>query len=168
MKTAISFRENLENAQKDLFRYAYHLTFDREDALDLLQDASLRALDNEEKFIPGTNFKFWMVAIIHNLFCNNYHKREFERRHVTHPENLYLLNLAEDSVYSTDRAYDLKEIVRTLGRLPGKYRIAFSMYASGFKYSEIAQKLRIPVGTVKSRIFIARRNLQAELKEFVQ
>ncbi|KAA6323096.1 ECF RNA polymerase sigma factor EcfG [termite gut metagenome] len=162
----ISFRENLENVQKDLFRYALYLTYNQEDACDLLQETSLKALDNEDKFITESNFKAWVFTIMHNLFCNNYHKKEFERTHIDHPDNFYLLHLI-DSAYSTDSTYDLKEVVRVLGSLQSEHRIPFSMYVSGFKYREIAEKLDLPLGTVKSRIFTARGKLQAELRDFI-
>ena len=67
---------------------------------------------------------------------------------------------------STERAYDLKEMHRVVNKLPKEYRVPFAMHVSGFKYREIAEKLNLPLGTVKSRIFFTRQKLQEELKDF--
>ena len=60
----------------------------------------------------------------------------------------------------------LKEMHRVVNALPKEYRIPFSMHVAGFKYREIAEKLDLPIGTVKSRIFFTRQRLQRELKDF--
>ena len=67
MKT-VDFTQHLLNVQSELFRFAFKLTADREEANDLLQETSLKALDNEEKFTPDTNFKGWMYTIMRNIF----------------------------------------------------------------------------------------------------
>lgn len=82
-------------------------------------------------------------------------------------DNLFHLNLPQDSGFeSTEGNYDLKEIRKIVHSLPKEYRVPFSMYVSGFKYREIADKLGLPLGTVKSRIFFTRQRLQKELKDF--
>ena len=86
---------------------------------------------------------------------------------VDQTENLYHLTLPQDSGFeSTERAYDLKEMHRVVNALPKEYRVPFAMHVSGFKYREIAEKLNLPLGTVKSRIFFTRQKLQEELKDF--
>ena len=70
----LSFRKDLISLQDELLRFAYKLTTDREEAYDLLQETSLKAMDNEDKFLPDTNFKGWMYTIILNIFINNYRK----------------------------------------------------------------------------------------------
>ena len=69
-----SFRKDLLAVQEELLRFAYKLTADREEANDLLQETSLKALDNEDKYEPDTNFKGWMYTIMRNIFINNYRK----------------------------------------------------------------------------------------------
>lgn len=162
-----TFTQDLINMQDELLRYAYKLTADSEEANDLLQETSLKALDNEEKYAPGTNFKGWIYTIMRNIFINNYRKVVRDQTFVDTTENLYHLNLPRDTAYeSTERAYDLKEIHRIVNSLPREYRIPFSMHVSGFKYREIAEKLNLPLGTVKSRIFFTRQKLQQALKDF--
>ena len=68
---SISFRKDLIGVQDELLRFAYKLTTDREEANDLLQETSLKALDNEDKYMPDTNFKGWMYTIIIIIINNN-------------------------------------------------------------------------------------------------
>ena len=150
-----------------IYRTPLKLTADREEANDLLQETSLKALDNEEKFTPDTNFKGWMYTIMRNIFINNYRKTVRDQTFVDQTDNLFHLNLPQESGFdSTEGAYDLKEIHRIVNALPKDYRVPFAMYVSGFKYREIAEKLGLPLGTVKSRIFFTRQRLQNDLKDF--
>ena len=166
MKT-VDFTQHLLNVQSELFRFAFKLTADREEANDLLQETSLKALDNEEKFTPDTNFKGWMYTIMRNIFINNYRKVVRDQTFVDQTENLYHLSLPQESGFeSTESSYDLKEMHRIVNSLPKEYKVPFSMHVSGFKYREIAEKLNLPLGTVKSRIFFTRQKLQEELKDF--
>ena len=166
MKT-VDFTQHLLNVQSELFRFAFKLTADREEANDLLQETSLKALDNEEKFTPDTNFKGWMYTIMRNIFINNYRKVVRDQTFIDQTDNLYHLNLPQDTSFeSTERTYDLKEMHRVVNALPKEYRVPFAMHVSGFKYREIAEKLNLPLGTVKSRIFFTRQKLQEELKDF--
>ena len=149
---SISFRKDLIGVQDELLRFAYKLTTDREEANDLLQETSLKALDNEDKYMPDTNFKGWMYTIMRNI---------------DQTENLYHLSLPQESGFeSTESSYDLKEMHRIVNSLPKEYKVPFAMHVSGFKYREIAEKLNLPLGTVKSRIFFTRQKLQEELKDF--
>ena len=162
-----SFTRDLINVQNDLLRFAYKLTANHEDANDLLQETSLKALDNEEKYAVETNFKGWMYTIMRNLFINNYRKAVRDQTYVDQTDNLFYLNQSIDLAdESTESSHDLKEIRRVVNALPKEYRIPFAMYVSGFKYREIADKLGLPLGTVKSRIYFTRQKLQQELKDF--
>ena len=161
-----SFRKDLLAVQEELLRFAYKLTADREEANDLLQETSLKALDNEDKYEP--NFKGWMYTIMRNIFINNYRKIVREQTFVDQTDNLYHLSMPQDSGFaSTEGAYDLKEMHRIVNSLPRDYKVPFSMHVSGFKYREIAERLGLPLGTVKSRIFFTRQKLQEELKDFI-
>ena len=163
-----SFRKNLISVQEELLRFAYKLTADKEEANDLLQETSLKALDNEDKYMPDTNFKGWMYTIMRNIFINNYRRIVREQTFVDQTDNLYHLNLPQNSGFaSTEGTYDLKEMHRIVNSLPRDYKVPFSMHVSGFKYREIADRLGLPLGTVKSRIFFTRQRLQQELKDFV-
>ena len=163
----VDFTQNLLGMQTELHRFALKLTADSEEANDLLQETSLKALDNEDKYTPDTNFKGWIYTIMRNIFINNYRKVVREQTFVDHTDNLYHLSLPQDAGFeSTESAYDTKEIRRAVNALPKEYRIPFAMHVSGFKYREIAEKLSLPLGTVKSRIFFTRQRLQMQLKDF--
>ena len=89
---SLSFRKDLVGVQEELLRFAYKLTTDREEANDLLQETSLKALDNEDKYMPDTNFKGWMYTIMRNIFINNYRKVVRDQTFVDQTDNLYHLN----------------------------------------------------------------------------
>lgn len=166
MRTA-NFAQNLLSVQTELLNFAYKLTADREEANDLLQETSLKALDNEDKYTAETNFKGWIYTIMRNIFINNYRKALRDQTYVDQTDNQFYLNQNIDiEGDSTEGSYDLKEMRRIVNALPKEYRIPFSMYVSGFKYREIADKLGLPLGTVKSRIYFTRQKLQEELKDF--
>ena len=83
-----SFRKDLISVQEELLRFAYKLTADKEEANDLLQETSLKALDNEDKYMPDTNFKGWMYTIMRNIFINNYRRIVREQTFVDQTDNL--------------------------------------------------------------------------------
>lgn len=166
MRTA-NFAQDLLSVQTELLNFAYKLTADREEANDLLQETSLKALDNEDKYTAETNFKGWIYTIMRNIFINNYRKALRDQTYVDQTDNQFYLNQNIDiEGDSTEGSYDLKEMRRIVNALSKEYRIPFSMYVSGFKYREIADKLGLPLGTVKSRIYFTRQKLQEELKDF--
>lgn len=109
-----------------------------------------------------------MYTIMRNIFINNYRKIVREQTFVDQTDNQYHLSMPQDSGFaSTEGAYDLKEMHRIVNSLPRDYKVPFSMHVSGFKYREIAERLGLPLGTVKSRIFFTRQKLQEELKDFI-
>ena len=173
---SISFRKDLIGVQDELLRFAYKLTTDREEANDLLQETSLKALDNEDKYMPDTNFKGWMYTIMRNIFINNYRKVVRDQTFVDRTENLYHLSLPQESGFeSTESSYDLKEMHRIVNSLPKEYKVPFAMHVSGFKYREIAEKnckeqdlLYTPKATGRIERFqiIALYNLNRRLIDF--
>lgn len=84
MKT-FNFDEALIALQSDLLGFAYKLTADKHDAEDLLQETMLKALDNKDKFDPGTNFKGWMYIIMRNAFINNYRIKKSRETYIYYP-----------------------------------------------------------------------------------
>lgn len=164
----VTFRKELLEAQSELQRFAYKLTNDKEEANDLLQETSLKALVNIDKYEPGTNFRGWLFTIMRNIFINNYRKVAREQTFVDTSEDLFRLNnIKESDDYIVENNYDLKEITKAINSLSKDMRIPFVMHIKGYKYREIADKLALPIGTIKSRIFLTRRILQEELKDFV-
>lgn len=166
MATA-KFQENLMNLQSNLLNFAYMLTSNRDDAYDLLQDTTLKALDNEEKFAENSNFKGWVFTIMRNIFINNYRRSARAATVVDTTDNLYHLNLSQDSgLEAPECSLSAGEITQAINSFSDEYRIPFSMRVQGYKYNEIAEKMNLPLGTVKSRIFFARKKLQARFADY--
>lgn len=161
------FQSNLMNLQANLFNFAYMLTSNRDDAYDLLQDTTLKALDNEDKYAENTNFKGWVFTIMRNIFINNYRRAGRAATVVDTTENLYHLNLCQESGIETpEGAYGVNEISAAIDDIADEYRIPFVMHIQGYKYNEIAEHMNLPLGTVKSRIFFARKKLQSRFADY--
>lgn len=166
MRTA-KFHENLMNLQGNMLNFAFMLTSNRDDAYDLLQDTTLKALDNEDKFADDTNFKGWVFTIMRNIFINNYRRGVRSATVIDTTDNLYHLNISQDSgLQSPEGSYAATEITEAIDELAEEYRVPFSMHVAGYKYSEIAEKIGLPLGTVKSRIFFARKKLQERFADY--
>ena len=163
----IQFQQKLLSLQENMMNFALMLTANRDDAQDLLQDTTLKALDNQDKFVDNVNFKGWVLTVMRNIFINNYHKIVRVQTVVDSSADLYNLDVVNDSGFdSPDKAYQIKEITKAINGLNDDLKVPFSMFLSGYKYNEIAEKLNVPLGTVKSRIFFARQELQKRLKDF--
>ena len=152
---SLKFQDRLLGLQDNLLNFAYMLTANREEAKDLLQDTTLKALDNEDKYIDNVNFKGWVFTIMRNIFINNYRRVVRNQTIIDQTEDLYHLNLPQDSGFAS-----------AINSFSEEYRIPFSMHVAGYKYHEIAEKMDLPLGTVKSRIFFARQRLQEMLKDY--
>ncbi|WP_289158178.1 RNA polymerase sigma factor [uncultured Muribaculum sp.] len=162
-----TFQTKLLDLQSNLLNFAYTLTANRDDAYDLLQDTTLKALDNEDKYVDNTNFKGWVFTIMRNIFINNYRKVVRSATVIDQTEDLYHLNLPQDSGFETpEGSIAANEIGDAINSFADEYRIPFSMHVAGYKYNEIAEQMNLPLGTVKSRIFFARQRLQEMLKDY--
>ncbi len=167
MKANDTFKQRLLGLQGNLLNFAYQLTTNREEAQDLLQDTTLKALDNEEKYVDNVNFKGWIFTIMRNIFINNYRQTVRKATVIDQTEDLYHLNISQESGLSTpEGSYAVKEISSVLDEFTDDYRIPFNMYVAGYKYNEIAEKMNLPLGTIKSRIFFARKRLRKRLQDY--
>lgn len=162
-----SFISSVLGMQANLRSFALKLTMDKDEANDLVQDTTLKALSNEDKFVDNANFKGWMLTIMRNIFINKYRKSVRESTIVDTTDDFYHLNLKQDSgVETPDGAYSVNEISQILAGFPVDYREPFSLHVEGYKYDEIAERLSMPLGTVKSRIFFTRKRLREILKDY--
>lgn len=167
MSAKENFKKRLLGLQGNLLSFAYPLTTNREEAQDLLQDTTLKALDNEDKYVDNVNFKGWIFTIMRNIFINNYRQTVRKATVIDQTKELYHLNVSQDSGIDTpDGSFAIKEISEAINSFSDDYRIPFSMHVAGYKYQEIAEKMQLPLGTVKSRIFFARQRLQGMLKDY--
>ena len=167
MKENQSFQNRLIGLQGNLLSFAYQLTTNKEQAQDLLQDTTLKALDNEDKYVDNVNFKGWIFTIMRNIFINNYRQTVRKATVIDQTKDLYHLNVCQDSGIETpEGSYAVKEISCALNSFDDDYRIPFNMFVAGYKYNEITEKMNLPIGTVKSRIFFARKRLREQLKDY--
>lgn len=167
MSNKPTFKSSVLGVQANLLSFALKLTLNRDEAHDLVQDTTLKALNNEEKFVDNANFKGWMLTIMRNIFINNYRKSARENTMIDTSEDLYHLNLQQDSgVVTPEGAYAIGEISSILAGFPEDYREPFSLHVDGYKYEEISQRLSMPLGTVKSHIFFTRKRLREILKDY--
>ena len=144
-----------------LHSFAYNLTKNVEDAKDLFQETAFRAMTNREKFRPGTNFKAWVFTIMKNIFINNYRKKVKANTIMDSTDNLYYINSGSTIIANGAESNILmRELTKMIEELDDSIKIPFVMHYHGFKYQEIADHLELPLGTVKSRIFFARKELK--------
>ncbi|HCE85706.1 MAG TPA: RNA polymerase subunit sigma [Bacteroidetes bacterium] len=145
--------------------FALSLTQNQSDSDDLVQDTLHRAMRNLDKYKDGTNFRAWMATIMKNIFINNYRRKTRqntkldgldERTSTIIDRNHFEINTA-----SSNLSEEL--IVKEIDALKDDLRLPFLMHVDGFKYEEIALQLDVPLGTIKSRIFHARRILRLRL-----
>ena len=162
--TTLEFDSNLNKMSTMLHSFAYNLTKNVEDAKDLFQETSFRAITNRDKFQSGTNFKAWLFTIMKNIFINNYRKKVKSNTIMDGTDNQYFINSV--NVSTPNRAESdimMKELNNMVSNLDESIQVPFVMHYQGFKYQEIADDLQLPLGTVKSRIFFARKELKDKI-----
>ena len=165
--TAIEFNYQLTNLSGNLERFALSLTSNNEDAKDLLQETFAKAIAYREKFEENTNLKAWTFTIMKNTFINNYRRNIKANTTFDNTEDLYYLNLNKESAFQTpDSEFSVKKIKRKINELSDEFKQPFLMHTEGYKYKEIADKLNLKIGTVKSRIFFTRKKLMEKLKDY--
>ncbi|HEX4628672.1 MAG TPA: sigma-70 family RNA polymerase sigma factor [Gemmatimonadales bacterium] len=154
-----------------LYRVALRLTGNAAEADDLVQETMLKAYRAWHQFQQGTNAKGWLLTILRHAFINEY------RRRTRHPETVDVDAIEPFSVFEEvqdddpqgtffDRIVD-DEVLKAIDQLPEQFREAVVLSdVEGLSYEEIARILEVPVGTVKSRLFRARRQLQHKLYDY--
>lgn len=163
--STIEFDSKFDFLTTSLNSFAYNLTKNQEDAKDLYQETAFRAMTNREKFRPGTNFKAWTFTIMKNIFINNYRKKVKRNTIIDTTDNQFFLNSGNKTVDNdAGRNILMDELKKMIDDLDSSIKDPFILHYTGFKYQEIADKLALPLGTVKSRIFFARKALKAKIK----
>ena len=159
-----------------LYTFAYHLTYNEEDANDLVQETYLKAYRFIDKYIEGTNAKAWLFKILKNVFINQYRRKSKQPTKVDY-EEIITYQDEEDTKYSS--YMDLREemfqdmmgdeVTNAINALPVDFRVVILLCdVEGFTYEEISKIIDIPIGTVRSRLHRARNMLKEKLKEYAQ
>ncbi len=167
----VSFEREAIVHLDSLYRVAQRLTGNAADADDLVQETMLKAYRSWDQYTKGTNAKGWLLTILRNSFINEY------RRRTRHPETVDIDAIEPFSVFEEvqdqdpqgtffDRIVD-DEVLRAIDDLPEQFRETVVLSdVEGMSYEDIARILEVPVGTVKSRLFRARRLLQQKLYDY--
>lgn len=167
--TKTEFSAHLDDVSLALKPFALKLTKDTEAANDLLQETMLKAYTNREKFAQGTNLKAWLYTIMKNTFITNYQRMVRRNTFIDTTDNLHYINSSNNTIYNLAfSSFAIDDIEDAIDDLDDVYRTPFMMHFRGFKYHEIAERLQIPIGTVKNRIHIARKELKDKLKVYAK
>jgi RNA polymerase sigma-70 factor (ECF subfamily) len=159
--STISFTQEISNLENVLSSFAFKLTRNREDSKDLYQEMAYRALVNQDKFRVGTNLKAWLFTMMRNIFINNYRKKIKRNTILDSTDNQFYLNSGGPAILNgANSAMMMSELEELVNKLDDSTRIPFMMHYYGYKYQEIADQLDLPLGTIKSRIFFARKELK--------
>lgn len=152
--------------QEEMYQWAYRLTRNYDDAQDLLQSTLLCALKSVGMYTEENNISGWLYTIMRNIFFNT--TRHSGRCCCMEKDDIErMMQLGENALNdNAEIAFDMSDIQRAIDTLDRPYKIPMSLYLSGYKYQEIAEKMGIPLGTVKSRIHASRVQLQETLKDF--
>jgi RNA polymerase sigma-70 factor (ECF subfamily) len=159
-----------------LYRTALRMTRNPSDAEDLVQDALVRAYRFYDRFEPGTNFRAWLFKILTNTYINSYRRKQGrpQENSLEDTEEFFLYNqLSGDG---GDRVTDVEDTVldqlgadaiqRAIDQLPAQFRTTVQLSdVEGLSYAEIAEATGVAKGTVMSRLFRGRRQLQRALWE---
>ena len=153
--------------------FAFYLTYDEDDANDLVQETYLKAYKSVEKFVEGTNSKAWLFKILKNAYINEY------RRKSRHPDRVdfndvvnYHISDEADGQYSELTEEQLEsligdEVMTALNILPSEFRTVILLAdIEDFSYKDMSAILDIPLGTVRSRLYRARNVLKEMLKKY--
>ena len=155
------FTGNLLFMQDQLYYYALQLTEDKDDAKDLVQETSYKALKNQGKLLNDKNIKAWLYTILRNAYIN--FLRSGHNRQLTTDKNE--LNQQYDNTPSSveespDQVLIINELHEIIDRLPNDYGKPLQMFISGYSYKEISNEMNIPIGTVKSRIHLGKKKIK--------
>lgn len=154
-------REGLPKVFPRLWRYALVLTSNRDAAFDLAQATCLRALENHQKYQPGTHLDRWLFRMAHRIWLNELRATAVRRGGGLQPvEEIEI----PDTKATAETNIFVREVLKSISNLPEAQRACVVLvYVEGFKYAEAAEILDIPPGTVMSRLAAARKTLSGQL-----
>jgi RNA polymerase sigma factor (sigma-70 family) len=165
--TTLEFSNQLAMLRPTLRIFTRRFTRDRDESLDLVQDTLLKALMYKDKFRDEVNLKGWLFTIMRNTFINKYRRVQRERTTHDNSKDLYFLNVEDSHTFNRPQeSVEFKEIWKNVNDIKEELVIPFKMHATGYKYHEIAEHLDLPIGTVKNRIFHARKEIQKKLQGY--
>lgn len=164
---ALLFNQMLQEHSSQLRSFAFKFTKDSSEADDLMQDTMIKAIRYFEKFTEGTNLRAWLFTIMRNTFINDYRRQVRKNSLITTEEEISSSHLMKSSAKNdAEGKFAMVDIQKALAGIAECYSVPFIKHFEGYKYHEIAEKMSIPIGTVKTRIHMARQLLQKKLKGY--
>ena len=160
--SSLEFQQQFSNIYEKSFAFALKLTRNENDAKDLMQETALKVFSNIDKLQPNSNFGAWVSTIIKNNFINNYRKK-IKRNLVERPFDemeTYLNKTVKNDGLTNVELSELQVVIDSIGKA---FSEPFILAYQGYRYQEIAEKLSVSIGTVKSRIFFARKKIKAAM-----
>jgi|TARA_R110000737_G_scaffold350141_2_gene388274 RNA polymerase sigma factor (sigma-70 family) len=175
-RNQVVFEEELFPHMDALKTFAYHLSYNEEDANDLVQETYMKAHRFIDKYDQGTNAKAWLFKILKNAYINEYRKKSKRPQKVDFEDIVSYQN--SDSA-SSSKYLDLRqeifenmmgdEVTIAINSLPIDFRTVILLCdIEGFTYEEISKIIDVPIGTVRSRLFRARNMLKEKLKAYAE
>lgn len=157
-----------------MYNFAYHITFNEDDAKDLVQETFLKALRFIHSFKTGTNAKAWLFKILKNHFINDFRRKSKEPAMVGYHEveTIYNVDEAPQKVSKSVKNEPFNEnigdeVTKALNHLPVEFKVIIILCdLEGFTYEEMSKILDIPIGTVRSRLHRARTLLRERLIKY--
>ncbi|MEQ8239901.1 MAG: RNA polymerase sigma factor [Cyclobacteriaceae bacterium] len=156
----IEFNNGIKNFHDPMLSYAISLTKNKEDGQDLVQEALYKALKYKNNYVDNRNLKGWLFTILRNTFLNKYNKDKRQPLSNSMDYNDHFLSNFHDYNHG-EMQMNLDVLTELLSNVEERFQRPFDLRNKGFKYDEIAEKLNLPIGTVKHRIHKCR----AEMKE---
>jgi RNA polymerase sigma-70 factor (ECF subfamily) len=157
------FTGSLLKAHEQLYYYALQLTENQDDAKDLVQETSYKALKNFTLLKNDEHKNAWLYTILRNTYINNLrsgHHRNIKMNKAD--QNLQIGAAVMPDFENPDRIFDRKELMEKIRCLPPSYARPLKLYISGYSYKEIAKMTDVPIGTIKSRIHLAKGRLRKQ------
>ena len=162
--TQNEFNKQVSKIESLLIGFSIKLTGNKDSAKDLMQETLLRSYKNKHKFTIGTNFKAWMTTIMYNSYINIYRKRK-TRNKVMRPLDDHSYKVESNANGSDANSVILmEELHAIIETLNDDFKKPFKLLLEGYHYDEISEMIQTPMGTVKSRIFYARKKIQSAMK----
>ncbi len=159
--TSSAFNAQYQPLEDLLFAFAMKLTRDTVNAQDLMQETLCRAYKAKDRFKEGTNFKAWITTIMRNNYINEFRKLKTRNRVEAPVEDYGYMVENKGSQGDAGSLIMMKELTGMVDSLSEDFQKPFVMFMDGYHYDEIAAEMNIPMGTVKSRIFFARKKLKS-------
>jgi len=164
----MNFQQEVLKNRTHLNYYALSLTVDESAAKDLTQETLLKAFNYEDRYVDNKNIRSWLFTIMKNTFINQYRREKYRQNLMVDVQEVrtYSNSLVESEI-GLDLYIIRRDLHDALKSLDMKYRVPFILFYKGFMYKEIAKRLELPLGTVKSRIYFARKLLMEDLRDLI-